>query len=474
MGREKKKLKGNALVNKVALIVIEVICWALILGYVSDFMAGNSTVVYFALFEVAAILTAIVVPITYKAKPAKMKYVAFVMFAVVYAIANIGAATDVAFVMAFPIVVVFVLYYDLKLMIAMAVTFDAICIVDCLYIIFVLKHQHSGMPTNSSNLLMEFLATTIFLIAVTVVTKISNENNAEKLGTIQSVADKVNESIKGINVELTQLNESSDVVKMAMEEINTGINNTAEAVQNQLLQTEAIQERIENVESVAGNISENVDSTMTAVEEGSKDVETLVRQADDSVAIGERVTVDLNELKDNIRSMSAITQMIEAIAFQTNIMALNANVEAAHAGEAGRGFAVVASEISNMSAQTKQATDDITDLISNAISSLGNLVESIEEMQQVVREEKNQTEATSIVFETIRTNTDEVRKNVMFFMDAISGLTSANREIVQSVSTISAVTEEVTALASEAMTKELGNADAVHSIASQMDVLAHS
>ena len=88
---------------------------------------------------------------------------------------------------------------------------------------------------------------------------------------------------------------------------------------------------------------------MCAVATGRDDVATLVAHADRSVLISEKVIEDLNSLKTSIKAMSGITQMIESIAFQTNIMALNANVEAAHAGDSGRGFAVVATEISNMS-----------------------------------------------------------------------------------------------------------------------------
>ena len=72
-----------------------------------------------------------------------------------------------------------------------------------------------------------------------------------------------------------------------MEEINSGISSAAEAVQNQLLQTEAIQDRIENVQEAADKIDQNVNLTMSAVATGRDDVATLVAQADRSVLIRE-------------------------------------------------------------------------------------------------------------------------------------------------------------------------------------------
>lgn len=471
MGR-RNVLKGDALVNKVVLIIIEIICAALIFGYISDYVAGYSKKSYFIVFEIAAIATAVIMPLSYKYKPEKMKWIAFVSFSVLYGIACYSPAIDLTFVMAFPIVLVFILYYDFKLMCAMAITFMSIIIMDCINIIFILKAHHSGLPVNSSMLLMELLGTGIFLASAAVVTNISKRNNDEKINEIQSVADHINMSITNINKEIVLLNESSTAAKQAMEEINSGISGAAEAVQNQMLQTEAIQSRIEDVQTAASEIDNNVEVTMSEVATGNRDMETLVEQADRSVEISDRVIADLNALKDSIEAMGGITRMIESIAFQTNIMALNANVEAARAGEAGRGFAVVASEISNMSAKTKEATDEITDLINNSTTSLDELVSSIDKMAGMIRSEKQQTMQTSEIFASIQSNTEAVRANVSLFMDNISELISANSEIVSSVSTISATTQQVTALTAEALTKERENADTVSSIADQIGRLA--
>lgn len=471
---KKRRLEGDALVNKVALIILEIINASLFFGYISDYMAGNATAVYFALVEAATIFCAVAVPIVYKMAPAKMKYVAFVTFTIVYFVAMYSPALDIVFVLAFPIIMVFVLYYDFKLMRAMAITFAVITTLDCINVIFILKKHHSGLPLNSSIILMEVLGTFIFLVAAVVSAKITKENNDEKINEIQGVADRVNSSIKEINVEIGQLNESTSAAKQAMEEINSGISSTAEAVQNQLIQTEAIQDRIENVEDEANKINQNVEITMSAVETGQSDVTTLVEQADMSVEISDKVIEDLNNLKTNVEAMNGITKMIENVAFQTNIMALNANVEAAHAGEIGRGFAVVATEISNMSTQTKEATEKITDMITNATDSLDELVRSVTKMAEVIRSEKEQTMQTSEVFADIQKNTEEVKEHIALFMDYISGLTDANREIVHSVSTISASTQQVTALTTEAVAKEVGNADHVSIIANQIGQLAQN
>lgn len=474
MAEEKKALKGDALVNKVVLIIMEIINISLIGGYISDYFTGTSSLLYFVVFEIAAVTTFILVPVAYMKWPTKMNYIAFACFSVVYTIGCLGAHVDVAFVMAFPIVVIFILYYDYKLIQIVTTTFNIIVAVDVAYVIFILKRAHSGGKINSSVLLMEFLATTVFLISVRVVTKISNQNNADKINQIQSVADKVNASIQNINGDINELTQSSQAVKGAMDEINFGVSNVVEAVQHQMLQTEEIQDRIERVQDAAGSISENVKSTLQSVEVGNKEVKVLVSQADNSVEISEKVEKDLADLRERVDAMGSITKMIENIAFQTNIMALNANVEAARAGDAGLGFAVVATEISNMAAKTKEATDSIEEIINNADKSLNALVDSMAKLDAIVVSERKQTAQTTEVFADIQNSTDAVKQHIDEFMDYIGGLTRANKEIVHSVQTISAATEEVNALTNEAAHMESNNAVAVQSIAKQVGALAEN
>ncbi len=474
MKNEKIELKGDALVNKVVLIVIEIINIALIFGYISDYMTGTSTLAYFISFEIAAIATAIIVPVMYKKNPDKMRYIAIMCFLVVYTIGCLGAHVDVAFVMAFPIVVVFILYYDYRLIQYVTYAFNGIVALDILFIIFVKKALHSGVPINSSVLLMEFLGTTIFLLAVRIITKISNQNNEDKINQIQAVADKVNESINNINGDIVELNQASQAVKGAMDEINMGVSNVVDAVQNQMLQTTEIQDRIDNVQSAASSISDNVTSTLSSVQAGTAEVDALVSQSDSAVEISDKVAKDLEELKDRIDAMRQITKIIDDIAFQTNIMALNANVEAARAGDAGRGFAVVATEISNMAAKTKDATDNIADIIANANDSLKVLLSSTDKLSQIIESEKTQTAQTNKAFGDIKNDTEEVRAHINQFMDYINGLARANDEIVQSVQTISAASEQVSALTAEAANMETNNAIAVQSIAAQVGALAEN
>lgn len=474
MSQKKDSLKGDALVNRVVLLVMEVITFTMMLGYVSDFSAGITSLRYFLIFQLAAMVTFVLLPIVYKKSPDKMKHVASVCFTVVYTLACFGAHIDVGFVMAFPIVVIFILYYDFNLIRRVTVTFNIVVLLDVIYQTFGVKRLHSGAELNTSVVIMEFLSTTIFCFTVRAITKISNRNNEEKLNKIQADAEKVNMSVQNINGDIISLNQASRAVKGAMEEINLGVGNVVDAVQNQMLQTEAIQNQIEQVSQAADQVADNLSQTLASVTQGNGEVAVLAAKADDCGAISEKVTQDLLDLRSKIENMGAITKIIENIAFHTNIMALNANVEAARAGEAGLGFAVVASEISNMSAKTKEATENIEELIKNANASLQALVASVGDLDDIVQAQKNQSAQTSAMFDSIQGSTEEVKEHMNRFMDYLEGLTSANKEIVMSVQTISATTQELGALTHEATSMETNNAVAVQSIVDKLAELCEA
>ncbi len=301
--------------------------------------------------------------------------------------------------------------------------------------------------------------------------KITSENIKVKNDHILEVARATKEGITGVNKGLEYLNESSKATGIAMVEVGKGTSQTADAVQNQLLQTQAISDRAELVNASAGAITEVIEKTVNCVSDGNKDMTELVDKVERSVDVSKVAVDKLSELKDSTRNMKNIVKFIDDIAFQTNILALNANVEAARAGEAGRGFAVVAGEVSAMSDQTKEATEKIQTLLGGVQTSIDEVVSVMEEMITGINEEKESTERTLKSFEAINENTEQVKVNAESLVDHLRELTGANNVIIDSIQTISSVSEEVSALAQEAIESERRNAESVQEIADNMSEL---
>lgn len=306
--------------------------------------------------------------------------------------------------------------------------------------------------------------------------KLANVEEAQQqtevvLTNMSSLSEKVQAGIADIYTELEKLSEASQVTKSAMQELSDGATDTASAVQSQFAQTEAIGDKAALVNTAAESIKEHMKQTLLALDSGNRDVTLLIEHVDASVQNGADVANKLQTLDQYIKEMNTIVELISGIAKKTGLLSLNASIEAARAGEAGRGFSVVASEISSMATQTNDATTQIADLIANISSAIKEVVAVIYHMIDGIQEEKKSTTDTAESFGAIKTNTFSIRDNIEELSQHIAALEDANRTIADSVNTISSITEEVSAHASQTMQAEENNTNAVALINRKMQGL---
>lgn len=285
------------------------------------------------------------------------------------------------------------------------------------------------------------------------------------------LSERLTAGIADIHNKMDKLSAASKRTTYAMEELSGGAGDTAESVQNQRMQTEAIQNKVDEVSSIAAQINESMQHTMKALENGNRDVAQLVTEVETSVANGTTVTEKLEALNHYMEEMHTIVELIGGITSQTSLLALNASIEAARAGEAGRGFSVVATEISGMATRTKEATVSITELINNVSSAIHEVVGVISRMISGINDEKQGVSNAANSFEIIQSNANAISDHMGYMNRSVSELKAANEVIVDSVQTISAISEEVAAHASEIMNAEEENAAVMEEITQVMQGL---
>lgn len=271
-----------------------------------------------------------------------------------------------------------------------------------------------------------------------------------------------------------RFNEISDTIKYtrnAMEEVSKGTADTSEAVQNQLIQTQNIQNNLTEVDEAADSLLNEMTSTKNEIETGHVNMSNMVCKVNESVESGKEVTGQLETLDEKIEEMHSIVEIINGIASKTALLALNASIEAARAGEAGRGFAVVATEISNMAIQTKDATVHITELIENVSGAITQVVELVKAMIEAINVEKEISESTAQSFKQISDSSDVMNGNILRLTEILTELVKANTDIIDSIQTISGVSEEVTAHATETLDAEEDNVNRLREISALMEDL---
>lgn len=205
-----------------------------------------------------------------------------------------------------------------------------------------------------------------------------SDEPAELLKALAAMRDSLSDTIEGISNASSQLASASEELNAVTEDSARGLRQQ----NNELEQAAtAVNEMTAAVEEVARNAASTSDASRET-DEHSRNGQDQVRQTVSSI---NALTNDLTETADNVESLAAevnsITQMLDvirAVAEQTNLLALNAAIEAARAGEQGRGFAVVADEVRALAHRTQQSTTEIEQMIGSVQKGAGNAVQAMQ------------------------------------------------------------------------------------------------
>ncbi|MDD7641903.1 MAG: methyl-accepting chemotaxis protein [bacterium] len=241
------------------------------------------------------------------------------------------------------------------------------------------------------------------------------------------------------------LNECMDSSHTSVSEIADSTRLTAEAIEQQTTQTMEIQHHVQKVEEQTRQMAQLSEATKATVEEGVELIGELKEQATEVAKISHATEETTKNLNASIKEVEAITATILGISSQTNLLALNASIEAARAGEAGKGFAVVADEIRNLSEGTKEATEQISAIIGRLINDAEEASVSMSRSADYAEKQNEMISVTGDKLLDIQKNSDALNGNVMRVTQAVEDVVVANTAISDSISNLSATSEEVAA-----------------------------
>ncbi len=266
---------------------------------------------------------------------------------------------------------------------------------------------------------------------------------------IRSVSESVNHSAENMAVASEQAAQATQDVAKAIEEIAQGASSQAREAEESANATVLLGQLIDQSIKNADEINQEVENVSMVSNEGLVIIDDLIKKTELTVEANNNVKESTNYLLEKSTEISKIVETITGIADQTNLLSLNAAIEAARAGDAGRGFAVVADEVRKLAEQSSQAARNIANLISEIQSTINDTYKTVEDSTKSIEEQSNVVNTTKDVFEGILHAVNFIVEKIDNLNKSLKEIEEHKNKIVDSIQNIAAVSEESAASAEE-------------------------
>jgi methyl-accepting chemotaxis protein len=270
-------------------------------------------------------------------------------------------------------------------------------------------------------------------------------------GDYKNIKDDVNKVAISLNDIIGQVKLSADELASSSEQISSSTIEMAAGASEQSAQTYEVVASIEEMTHTITDSTKNATVAASKAQEAGDKARNggkVVEQTIDGInRIADVVITSANTIEELGKSsdqIGEIIQVINEIADQTNLLALNAAIEAARAGEHGRGFAVVADEVRKLAERTTGATNEITTMIQRIQEDTSGAVGAIEKGKSEVEHGKELAGDAGVALNEIITNTDEVAQLINQLAAASEEQNATSQQISSNVELINNVTQQST------------------------------
>lgn len=291
---------------------------------------------------------------------------------------------------------------------------------------------------------------------------------ADKLGGIVTEVDEhagiLDDSMASLNALAEANSTSTNQIRQVMDDLSSTAVTLADNVQSVNAKVNEMGDNMSAINSEAVTLNDNSDKMNRAGQNVSESMTLVLTSSHTASDIIAQLIEQVNETNKAIASINEAVELISDITSQTNLLSLNASIEAARAGQAGRGFAVVASEIKQLAAQSSQGADSIKNIADNILEKSNRSVILTGRMKELAEQEQTDIGNAKESFDILNRIIEENAAIAQTVMDKTKNLEALKLDIINSVSELSAISEENAASNEEVTARVTEIAESVNRI----------
>ncbi|AHC15684.1 hypothetical protein L21SP2_2329 [Salinispira pacifica] len=277
-----------------------------------------------------------------------------------------------------------------------------------------------------------------------------SEKNRKNLNSImQSVSSQLNDTLglkeeaEGTEAASAKINRQVGEINGGIDDLNSAFANIIEALQkidtSMSVLSERAQEQSSNVTESSAAIEQmvaSISSVTSVIERRRERVNELIHTSERGAARIQKTEESFNKVVEHIDGIKEMTGLISGIASQTNLLAMNAAIEAAHAGDAGRGFAVVADEIRKLAENSSVNTKNISDTLKELISSIQETSTQVQETGATFSDIREEVGLVSTAMDEIYGSTQELNSGSTEILSATENLSGLTTNVLDGVTRV--------------------------------------
>ncbi|BCZ47514.1 methyl-accepting chemotaxis protein [Clostridium gelidum] len=281
--------------------------------------------------------------------------------------------------------------------------------------------------------------------------------------TLKSHSSDLNNESSELSSISEELSSLIQTIAKAISEISQGAENQTINLANSTLNLNEFGKRISTITEQVNNVTISSSTIGDKAKKGNIELEALISSIESLNNNFENFTISLNIVTNDIKDINEMTALINNISQQTNLLSLNAAIEAARAGEAGRGFSVVANEIRNLAEMSKDSAQKIYTIVAKVIQNTNEIVINTNNIHTDIKTQTLVVNDTITVFKDISDSVEKMIPTMYSIAKDFVALDSEKDSLVNNISNISSVSEEISATTQEiyASSEELSSASSV-------------